>query len=317
MCSDHLIITTIYLKFKKHNILELLPDELAPTLQALYEANRYRNEQILQQIDAITAELNKENIEPVFLKGTANLLDGLYSDVGERMIGDIDFLVKEEDYLKAAEKLRSLGYFNQSQLDGTFLLEKHHHYASLTKIGAPAAVEIHSVPVIAKYARHFTAEMVFAQRKAVARKSNVYVPSDNHKVILNFIHSQLSNSGYKLMNTPFRDMYDACLLAQRVNLNEVPELVEEKQKARVYFHLVNQTFQLNNRTNDPNLSGNKKYITKFNWYMDHPGFYNLYFQMHLMIRRIFKVYPEILIHTIYSKPHRKFVWLRMKKLLFV
>ncbi|HAQ21344.1 MAG TPA: hypothetical protein DCR40_19255 [Prolixibacteraceae bacterium] len=59
-------------------------------------------------MDDITAILNKENIQPVFLKGTANLLDGLYSDVGERMIGDIDFLVKEEDYLKAAELLKSV-----------------------------------------------------------------------------------------------------------------------------------------------------------------------------------------------------------------
>jgi len=108
LCSDHLIIPAIYLKLKAHDILNDLPEDFIQAFKEIYDLNRERNEQILKQIDDITAILNKENIQPVFLKGTANLLDGLYSDVGERMIGDIDFLVKEEDYLKAAELLKSV-----------------------------------------------------------------------------------------------------------------------------------------------------------------------------------------------------------------
>jgi len=45
-----------------------------------------------------------------YFKCTANLLDGIYSDVGERMIGDIDFLVKEEDYFRTAAILYGKGY---------------------------------------------------------------------------------------------------------------------------------------------------------------------------------------------------------------
>ena len=71
----------------------------------IYGLNRERNIQILQRIDDITAELNKKNIQPVFLKGTANLLDGLYSDLGERMIGDIDFLVKEQLKFQTPSKI--------------------------------------------------------------------------------------------------------------------------------------------------------------------------------------------------------------------
>jgi len=76
--------------------LSVIPEEVEHAFAEIYELNRQRNQQILKQIDDITALLNKENIQPVFLKGTANLLDELYSDVGERMIGDIDFLVTEE-----------------------------------------------------------------------------------------------------------------------------------------------------------------------------------------------------------------------------
>ena len=83
LCSDHLIIPAIYLKFKKHDILDYLPKDFIQALKEIYDLNRERNIQILQRIDDIKAELNKKNIQPVFLKGTANLLDGLYNDVGE------------------------------------------------------------------------------------------------------------------------------------------------------------------------------------------------------------------------------------------
>ena len=35
----------------------------------------------------------EEKIDYVFIKGTAMLLGGYFTDIGERMIGDIDFLV--------------------------------------------------------------------------------------------------------------------------------------------------------------------------------------------------------------------------------
>ena len=41
------------------------------------------------------------NITPIFLKGTGNLLAGIYDDIAERMVGDIDFIFSKEDYPKA------------------------------------------------------------------------------------------------------------------------------------------------------------------------------------------------------------------------
>ena len=73
LCSDHLIIPAIYLKFKTHGLLEFLPEELTQEFQKIYDLNRERNQQILKQIDDITTVLNKENIQPVPLS-TANLL---------------------------------------------------------------------------------------------------------------------------------------------------------------------------------------------------------------------------------------------------
>ena len=45
-------------------------------------------------------------VRPVFLKGTGNVLEGLYEDIGERMVGDIDFLIQQKDFLKAVDILK-------------------------------------------------------------------------------------------------------------------------------------------------------------------------------------------------------------------
>ena len=50
------------------------------------------------------------NITPVFLKGTGNLLEELYEDIAERMVGDIDFIVLNVDYLKVTEILLRNNY---------------------------------------------------------------------------------------------------------------------------------------------------------------------------------------------------------------
>ncbi|MDP3642384.1 MAG: hypothetical protein Q8S54_04245 [Bacteroidota bacterium] len=55
LCSDHLIIPAIYLKFKKHDILNYLPADFIQALKVIYDLNRERNQQILRQIDDITA----------------------------------------------------------------------------------------------------------------------------------------------------------------------------------------------------------------------------------------------------------------------
>ena len=68
--------------------------------------NRERNKQIIQQAQEINSLLVANNIRPIFLKGTANLLASLYKDLDERMVGDIDFIFSKEDYPNAITILR-------------------------------------------------------------------------------------------------------------------------------------------------------------------------------------------------------------------
>ena len=136
--SNHLILPAIYRIFTTHEIINSLPDDLALFLKEIFDLNLSRNEQILSQIREVTALLNKNNIYPLYLKGAAHLLDGLYSNNGERILGDIDFLVPEKDYLSTAKLLETEGYSTLEGSSAYFKPETLKHYPRLTKSGYPA-----------------------------------------------------------------------------------------------------------------------------------------------------------------------------------
>jgi hypothetical protein len=72
-------------------------------------------------------------------------LDHLYADNGERIIGDIDFLVPKKDYLRTAKLLEEDEY---SPVTPFYCeVEDLKHYPRISKPGYPAVLEIHQLPV--------------------------------------------------------------------------------------------------------------------------------------------------------------------------
>jgi hypothetical protein len=232
LCSNHLVLPTVTINLMRIGLLNHLPNDLMDHLIEILQLNRKRNHQILQQIEEINAALAAAKIQPVYLKGTANLMDNLYSDIGERMIGDIDLLVQDEVYLKTAEIVKKLGYTTDSPFydDVTSLKD----YPRLSRDDVPADIEIHRVPVEIAFSSQFSTELIFKKKTAIANKKNCFVSCDAHKLTQTFIHSQLSNRGYQFKQVGLRDLYDFHLLSKRVNLKEVIETIEEKEKAQVF-----------------------------------------------------------------------------------
>lgn len=233
LCDKNLILPAIYLKFKRLNLLKYLPIEISQLLTNIYNLNRKRNADILEQINEINKKLKQKNIIPVYLKGCAHLIDNLYSDIGERMIGDIDFLVKEENLLEAGQLLLELGYKKQSEHVKHWT--EYHHLPGMYRDDYPALVEIHRLPVEAKNEKQFSSDYVFDQIKMISGNENCFVQSDRHKLIQNFIHSQLSHSGYSFKKSYLRDMYDLYLLSQRIDATLILDIIEEKNKLKGYF----------------------------------------------------------------------------------
>ena len=271
LCSNHLILPAITLQFQKHRVLDIFPTEYASHLQKILKLNQQRNREILQQINEINNVLVKENIEPIYLKGTANLMDNLYSDVGERMIGDIDFLVKEKDYFKTADLIVNLGYKNDKTV--YYNLEKIKHYPRLYRKDVPADIEIHRIPVDIEYSEKFSSELIFKNKIKIKNKTNCFVSSDIHKLIHTFIHSQLGNNGYRFKVIPIRDLYDFYLLSKRVNWKDVLKEVEEKSKAQIFYdtvsYLLNELSDIKNRKS-------KRFANQQTWFLNHHRIHKYY-----------------------------------------
>lgn len=111
--------------------------------------NRERNKQIIKQAQELNSLLLDNGIRPLFLKGTGNLLAGLYEDIAERMVGDIDFIFSKEDYSKAIVILRESGYSELEKADYYYPVQKH--YRKIIKQNALAAIEIHKEVMTKKF----------------------------------------------------------------------------------------------------------------------------------------------------------------------
>ncbi|MDB4167629.1 nucleotidyltransferase family protein [Polaribacter sp.] len=141
--TAHYVFPAIYCNFKRADFLKYLPADLVEYMIHITNLNRDRNRQIIQQAQELNSLLLANNIKPIFLKGTGNLLVGLYKDIAERMVGDIDFIFSKEDYLKAITILREFGY-SEVEKKEYYPPDEKKHYRRLQKENNIAAIEIHS-----------------------------------------------------------------------------------------------------------------------------------------------------------------------------
>lgn len=215
--SSQMMLPALYVQLKKNNLLSELPADLVEYLEELYRHNLLRNQAILDQIKDIIQCLNKHHIYPVFLKGTANLLDGLYSDPAERMIGDIDFIIPEDQIIACADILvKELGYERDIE-PGAGDLKYYLHYPRLRHKSTVAAIEIHRQPIYPPFDEVFNFKVIDREKKEVNQFGKAYVLSDRHQVILNILNTQVNDSASFWGLILMRQSYDLLLLTQRLD----------------------------------------------------------------------------------------------------
>ncbi|KOH44639.1 nucleotidyltransferase family protein [Sunxiuqinia dokdonensis] len=244
LCSNHLVLPAIFLKFRTHNLLDHLPEDLTSHLHEVHALNVARNTRILKQLHEIVDVLKPHKIYPVFLKGAANLLDGLYADLGERILGDIDFLVSDDEYLEAARLMKDAGYAEAYETPDYKDIETFKHYPRLFHPEHGATIEIHRIPVDEVFTGWFNNETIARERQLVAELVGCYVPSARHRLIHNFIHGPLSNQDHLFGRMSLRGAYDLYLLSKKFPPEQALAEIKPKQKAIAYFALVRRVLGL-------------------------------------------------------------------------
>lgn len=210
--TSHYVFPALYCNLKKARFLHYLPEDLVEYMKHITDLNRERNKQIIEQAKEINQLLISNNITPIFLKGTGNLLEGLYDDIAERMVGDIDFLVSNQEYLTAIELLKIDGYTYVSNKKYHFPHQRH--YYRIKKNNRISAVEIHDEVIKKKYINIFNYTFLI---KDILKKDNEHFLSDSNKLNLSIISKHINDNGRFFKDISLRNAYDVFLLSKKTN----------------------------------------------------------------------------------------------------
>jgi hypothetical protein len=218
--NQHLLCPALYGALKHKGLLSSIPTDLREYLQTLNDHNGERNGRLADHAEETIHFLNELSVEPVLLKGTANLLSGLYLDQSMRFISDIDMLIPENRMIDCIRKLNDSGYHFLGPHEAD-RWKTHHHCAPLIKRNSNFQIELHRELVHKQHRPLIDASSVL--KDSVCLKigmANARIPSLSHRIIHNAVHAQLTDRSYSSGIIQLRQLYDLVLLADKMTDEE-------------------------------------------------------------------------------------------------
>lgn len=215
LSTSHYVFPALYCNLKRANFLHYLPNDLVEYMKHITDLNRERNQQIIAQAKEINDLLLANNITPIFLKGTGNLLEGLYEDIAERMVGDIDILTSKNQFNNALKILKNNGYAEKSEnfIDNTFL---NRHYPKITKKEKIGAIEVHYKMITNE--KDFNYQIVKPKLKTI--HNNINILSYEDQVLMTCFNKQLNDWGQYYKTISLRNSYDLYLLSKLTSVKK-------------------------------------------------------------------------------------------------
>ena len=217
--TAHYVFPALYCNLKCADFLQFLPHELVSYMQQITNINRERNEKIIAQAKELNTLLLANNITPLFLKGTGNLLVGVYEDIAERMVGDIDLIFLKEDYPKGITILREFGYVKEIHQE---LPERH--YPRIIRKDNIAGVEIHKDLLLEKYINEFNYNFVVKDSQVI---NGITVLSYANKLNLSIIANQINDNGFYYKTVDLRNAYDVFLLSKKTSAKDAVDSLDK------------------------------------------------------------------------------------------
>ena len=125
LTSGHLMLPALFFNIQKKKAASLFPEDFIAYIKSIYAINKARNEILLDEAKELSELLVKNNIKHIFLKGTALLLSNVFEDIGERMMCDIDLIIRHKDEEKIKKVLEKNNYFSKPTIISLRFLNLH------------------------------------------------------------------------------------------------------------------------------------------------------------------------------------------------
>lgn len=168
--------------------------------QKYYLGSAIIHNQFDKMVSKMKVIFEKENIDYIILKGYS--LQELYPDRNLRMLGDVDVLVREEDYKRAKRALSQSEFKLKNVLD-------HHSSFGLGQI----EIELHHKMINTEY--FFHDYFVDGFKHASLKEGNEYVLDDDY----NFIFILAHYLKHLKQGAGLRELIDIYLMLNNMNIN--------------------------------------------------------------------------------------------------
>jgi hypothetical protein len=205
IASSHLIIPLIYSKIREKKIENIFPADFIKYYREIYKINKSRNLKMIGEVKELVTKLDNSKIEYMLIKGAALIIGGYYKDVGERMVGDIDFIIDR----KNSEKLiRLLNTMNYREIKTQFFKFRHlPRRVNKTKL---FAIEPH-IKFTSKH-NQINKKLNFNEKIFV---NGVFIPKNDIMFLNNILSFQLNDNAYKFLNYSFKNLYDTLQIIRK------------------------------------------------------------------------------------------------------
>ena len=205
LTSGHLMLPALFFNIQKKKAAYLFPEDFIDYIKNIFAINKARNEILLEEAKELSELLVKNNIKHLFLKGTALLLTNVFEDIGERMIGDIDFIIQHKDEEKIKKVLEKNKYCSKKPVS-SFRFFKPKHLPRRINKNKKIAIEPHLELLSPGWRGVFN-----SKRLSSAFKENVKAIKTPNQSFL-FDHCiyafQIPDKGFFIPYHGYRSIYD-------------------------------------------------------------------------------------------------------------
>ena len=208
LSSSHLMLPTLYYNLKIKGYLGLIPKELKEYLSKIYMLNEERNKILLQEAIELSKVLKKNKIKFKFIKGVDYIFNNIHKVIGERMIGDIDFLINKNEISKIKHLLRENNYVSAFELK----LWETKHLPRFTNPKKLFAIEPHSNVLRLKKNKYISTKKILNGDE-----------SDKFDNLLDIciLNYQINDYGYLRKSYSYKTIYDMFMIIEKMGVEKL------------------------------------------------------------------------------------------------
>ncbi len=198
---------------------DVIPEDVHTYLSLISERNAGRNSRLAAQLAEAIGGLNGVGIEPVVMKGAALLLGREQSEIGARLLTDLDILVRPEEMSDAIAALERIGYeIRLAAGSGSWPGNpKYHLPAVLARPTDAGAIDLQCRP--RGPASFSDIEWIYARSSRMELDGNhVHVPSPFVQVVFLVLHDQFQDGDYWRGLLDLRHLLDVAQLARSAEI---------------------------------------------------------------------------------------------------